>query len=210
MTVETLSAWLLSIMLTAVPPGKSRYPEEARESAAAGKARYGAIARAIAEVSLDDEEKPLFTGDDGRLKTALILLTISYHESHWRRHIDLGIGPRSRGGGGMYHCMMQIAVPRGKTPEGWTADDLVASRDKCFRRGLHILQLGSRHCAAKYGPRSFLNLYASGRCDGGKKPVAKRWVTFDRWLTKHPPPKEKDERKRSAVDRDRPERRRSV
>src|SRR5690606_31670408 len=99
-TVETLSAWLLSIMLTAAPPGKSRYPEEARETAEQGKARYAAIAKAIAEVSLDEQEKPLFSGADGRLETALIMLTVSYHESHWRRHVDLGIGPRSRGGGG--------------------------------------------------------------------------------------------------------------
>ena len=207
MTVETLSAWLLSIMLTAAPPGKSRYPEEARESAEQGKARYAAIAKAIAEVSLDEQEKPLFSGADGRLETALIMLTVSYHESHWRRHVDLGIGPRSRGGGGRYHCMMQIAVPKDKTPEGWTAEDLVKSREKCFRRGLHILQLGRRHCAADHGPRSFLNLYASGRCNGGQQPVAKRWATFDRWLVKHPPPTKKSERK-SAVDR--PRRRRGA
>ena len=200
MTVETLSAWLLSIMLTAAPPGKARYPKEARETAEEGRARYTAIAKAIAEVSLDEAETPLFSGTDGRLRTATIMLAVSYHESHWRRHVDLGIGPTSRGGGGRYHCMMQIAV-KDKTPEGWTADDLVKSRHKCFRRGLHILQLGRRHCAADHGPRSFLNLYASGRCDGGKKAVAKRWVTFDRWLAKNPPPKDDDEKKKAALER---------
>lgn len=199
MTVETLSAWLLSIMLTAVPPGKSRHPVEARETAEQGKARYAAIAEAIAEASLDEEETPLFAGPNGRLETALVLLTISFHESHWRRHIDLGLGPRALRGGGRYHCMMQIAVPKEKTPEGWTAEDLVKSREKCFRRGLHILQLGRRHCAKDHGPRSFLNLYASGRCNGGGKAVAKRWVTFDRWRAQHPAPTPKSPRpKRDA------------
>ncbi len=175
-------------MLATVPPGGSRYPKEARETAAQGKARYAAIARAVAQVSLDPAESALFAGADGRAKTALLMLTVAKHESHWRRHIDLGLGPRSRGGGGKYHCMMQIAVPKGKTPEGWTSEDLVKSRDKCFRRALHIMQGGKRYCSKKgFGPRSFLNQYGSGRCDHGRKAVAIRWKTFDRLLAKHGP-----------------------
>jgi len=189
MTVETLSAWLLSIMLAAVPPGHSSHPEEAKESKEAGRARYEAIAAAVAEASLDEDEAPLFAGDDGRLRTAALLLTISYHESHWRRHVDLGLGPLRYRGGGRYHCMMQILVKGEETPEGWTAEELVKSRDKCFRRGLHILQRAKRYCDDA-GPRAFLNHYATGRCDRGRKPVAKRWATFDRWLREHPAPDE--------------------
>ena len=184
MTVETLAAWLLSIMMTAVPPGHSRHPKEARESAAAGAERYREIARTLAEVSLDPQEAPLFDGRDGRKKTALMMLAISRYESTWRRDVDFGIGPRARGGG-RYWCMMQIAVDSGRTPEGWTGKALVRSREKCFRRALHILQHGKRVCR-KHGGTAFLNQYASGYCDRGRKPVAKRVRLFERWLAEHP------------------------
>jgi len=188
MTVEILTAWLLSIMLTTVPPGRSRRPAEARESAEAGRARYAAIARAMAQVSLDPEEAPLFDGERAREKTALFLLTISLHESHWMRHVDLGLGPQARGGGGRYHCMMQILVKGEATPEGFTKADLVKSRDKCFRRGLHILQRAKRFCD-EAGPRAFLNHYASGTCHRGARAAAKRWKTFDRLSSEHGWPK---------------------
>jgi len=187
MNVDLLAAWLLSIMLSAAPPGRSRHPAEAVETAAQGKARYGAIARAIATVSLDPKEASLYGGPDGRAKTAALLLAISYHESHWRRHVDLGLGSRALGGG-RYWCMMQIAVDRGKTPEGWTGRQLVQSRDKCFRRGLHILQRGQRYCRNR-GGTSFINHYASGYCDRGGKAVARRVRTQRRWLRERPLPK---------------------
>lgn len=199
MTVEVLSAWLLSIMLATVPPGRSRFPDQARESAGAGKARYAAIAEAMAEVSLDPNEEPLFEGEHAREKTALFLLTISLYESHWKRHVDLGLGPHARGGGGRYHCMMQILVKRGRTPEGFTAEDLVQSRRKCFRRGLHILQRGRRFCDAA-GPRAFLNHYASGHCHRGGRAVRKRWKTFDRLLADNPFPAP-DPRTRAQIER---------
>ena len=186
-TVTTLSAWLLSMMLATVPPGTSR-GEHARETAKQGKARYALIANAMAKVALDPKEQPLFKGKDARAMTALLMLTISLHESHWRRDVDLGLGKQARR---KYSCMMQILVPKKKTPEGWTRRDLVTSREKCFRRGLHILQRAKRFCKDA-GPRAFLNHYASGYCDRGRKPVAKRWRSFDKLRKKYPlPPKKK-------------------
>lgn len=182
MTAEMLAAWLLGVMLTAVPPGHSRHPPEARETAAQGRARYAAIAESIAKVSLDPKEAPLFAGEDGRAKTAALMLAISYYESHWRRHVDL------RPGRGRYHCLMQIAVDKGRTEEGWTARQLVGSRERCFRTALHILQRGQRLCRDR-GPRAFLNHYASGYCDRGRKAVGKRWQLWSTWLRKHPWPK---------------------
>jgi hypothetical protein len=190
MTVDALAAWMLAIMLVTVPPGKSREPKEARETEKEGKARYAAIADALAEVVLDADESSLFDGKKGRLKTAALMLAISRYESSWRRDVDLGIGPRARGGGGRYWCLMQIAVPKGKTPEGWTGEDLVESRDRCFRRALHILQRGKRVCK-KHGGTSFVNHYASGHCDGAKKPVKERIDLMNKWLKEHPFPKKK-------------------
>ncbi len=190
MTVEALAAWMLAIMLTSVPPGNSRSPKQARETAAQGRARYGQIAVALAKVVLDKDETPLFSGRRARLKTATLMLAMSRYESTWRRDVDLGIGPKARGGGGRYWCLMQIGVPKGKTPEGWTGRDLVRSRDRCFRRALHILQRGKRVCR-KHGGTSFVNHYASGHCTRAKKPVKKRVDLMKRWLRDHafPSPK---------------------
>lgn len=184
MTVEALAVWLLSIMLSNVPPGHSRHPSEARETAEAGRARYHAIATALAKVALDPAEKPLFDGPDGRRRTATLMLAVARYESTWRRDVDLGLGPKARGGG-RYWCMMQIAVDKGHTPEGWTGKDLVRSRTKCFRRALHILQRGKRVCRRR-GGTSFLNHYASGYCDRGRKAVAKRVRTYEKWWRDFP------------------------
>ena len=187
MTVEGLAAWLLGIMLATAPPGSPRCAPTACETAAQGQQRYAAIARAIAEVSLDPKEKPLFDGKTTRARTAALMLAISLHESHWRRDVDLGIGRYWPPARRRYHCLMQIAVDRGKTPEGWTAAQLVQSRQRCFRSGLHILQRGRRLCD-DVGPRAFLNHYASGYCDRGKKAVTRRWKTYGELLRKHPLP----------------------
>jgi len=195
--VDLLAAWLLSIMLSASPPGKSRHPVEAIESAAQGKARYAAIARAIAQVSLDPKEQPLYQGEQARAQTAALLLAISFHESTWRRDVDLGTGPAARGGG-RYWCMMQIAVDKGKTAEGWTGTQLVQNRQRCFRTGLHILQRGKRFCDKQRGG-SFINHYASGYCDRGGQAVAQRLRTYRRWLRKHPVPKPTPPRSQAAT-----------
>ena len=196
MTVEALAAWLLSIMMATAPPGGRRCAAAARETPAAGKARYAQIARAIAEVSLDPKERPLFDGLDGRRKTAALMLAISQHESHWRRDVDLGLGRYSPRGRRRYHCLMQIAVDRGKTGEGWTAAQLVENRRRCFQSGLHILQRGRRLCDAK-GPRAFLNHYASGYCHRGRKAAKRRWDTWHKLLRKFPyPPAKSSPRKR--------------
>jgi len=195
MTVETLAAWLLSIMLASLPPGRSLRPAEARESAEQGRARYAAIARALAEVSLDPKEQPLFAGPDARARTAALMLAISYYESHWRRDVDLGLSERPS----RYFCLMQIGVGPGKTTrEGWTGKQLVESRRRCFRAGLHLLQRGRRVCAGQRDQRAFLNHYATGYCDRGRKAVALRWQLYERWLTRHPL---KPRRQRAAAKR---------
>jgi hypothetical protein len=176
-TTAALTGWLLSVMLSTQPPGTSTVPD-ARESAQQGRTRYAAIAKAIAEVSNDPRERPLYTGPYGRAKTAALLLAIAYHESNWRRDVDLGLGKQATR---RYRCMMQIAFDKPKTPEGWTARDLVTNRELCFRRGLHILQRGQRFCGSR-----FVQHYASGNCKGGDKAVALRMRTYQGWLRKSP------------------------
>lgn len=79
-----MTAWLLSLMLALVPPGKV----PARESAEAGFARYQDIAADIASVTNDR-------------RTAALLVAIAVHESGLRLDVDtgatLGDGGRARG-----------------------------------------------------------------------------------------------------------------
>jgi len=183
MSYEALAGWLLSVMLSAVSPGKPRFPVEAIEAPTEGLQRYEGIAAAISRVSLDPRERPLYSGALGRARTAALLLTLSYHESSWRRDVDYGLG-RHAHGGGRYHCILQVAVD-GTTQEGWNAMDLESDRELCVRAALHILQRSRGGCRSA-GPDAWLRLYASGHCTRGRKAIAKRLKTFRSWLADHP------------------------
>ena len=182
---EVLSAWLVGVMLSSMPPGKFKSPPDAVEPEAETPVRYKALATALAEVVLDPEERSLYPGPDGRRHTAALMLSLAYHESGYRRDIDLGIGKKERPGR-QYWCVMQIGVD-GKTAEGWTGPDLVADRHRCFRAALHKLQQTRGSCRAQ-GPDAWLRSYAAGDCSRGGKPAAQRIATFRRWLGIHPFP----------------------
>ena len=186
MAPNQLASWLLSLMVSSVPPGQSNFPDEARESAEQGRIRYAEIADALAQVSLDPAEKPVFDGKLGRERTAALLLALAYHESGLRRDVDLGLGRHARGAG-RYWCLMQVAIAKERTADGWTGAALIASRERCFRAGLHILQR-SRGACRKQGPDAWLRLYTSGHCERGRESADKRLGTLRRWLRVRPPP----------------------
>src|SRR5262245_33047462 len=110
MTPELLAAWLVAIMIKAVPPGKYLEPPENVETDADARARYEAIAGAAAEVALDPNERSVFPGDDGRRMTAALLLSLSMYESGWKRDVDLGIGKHNKPirATRQYWCIMQV------------------------------------------------------------------------------------------------------
>jgi len=184
MTPELLAAWLVGIMLKAVPPGKYREPPELVETEADTRARYQAIAAALAEVVLDPNERSIFGGDDGRRRTASLLLSLSVYESGLKRDVDLGIGKHDKAprNSRQYWCTLQIGVDGGKTAEGWTGPELVADRRKCFRAGLHRL-LRARGSCSKHGPEAWLRTYTSGNCTQGEKAASQRMATAHRWMS---------------------------
>jgi hypothetical protein len=124
------------------------------------RARYTEIANDIASVAYDPAEAPLFSGDDGRARTALLLASIAAHESTFRVDVDEG---RARGDGGTSWCFMQLHIGVGKTVEGWSGDDVTADRKLCFRAGLHIARESFRMCVGEPTIEK-LSAYASGRC----------------------------------------------
>jgi hypothetical protein len=184
---EALSAWAVAVMLAAIPPGKFQTPVEAVEPEAETRSRYDALAKGLAEVVLDPEERPLYPGPRGRPQTAALMLALSYHESGWRRDIDLGIGKKVRPGR-QYWCVMQVGLDgAAKTAEGYTGPELTADRRRCFRAALHRLQQTRGSCRAQ-GSDAWLRSYSAGDCSRGAKPADQRMGTFRRWLGIHPFP----------------------
>ncbi len=157
--MDPIVAWALSFMLSWAPPGRSLI-KDAIETPEAGTARYAEIARAAASVAFDPESKPLVGGPRARSQTLAIMLSVAYHESGFRRDVDLGIGALARGSG-TDSCLMQIRVGRGTTEEGWSHEQLVADRDKCFRVGLRLLRRSIGACRS-LPPLDWLSAYARG------------------------------------------------
>jgi hypothetical protein len=150
--------WLVAAMFAWTP---------ARE---ADRARYTEIASDLASVVYDPAEEPLFSGDDGRARTAALLASIAAHESTFREDVENG---KARGDGGGSWCFMQLHIGAGKTPEGWTGADLTSDRKLCFRAGLHNARESFRMCKG-HPTTERLSAYASGQC--GPLAVSKAMV----------------------------------
>jgi hypothetical protein len=159
--MEPIVAWALTFMLSWAPPGRSHI-KDAIETPEAGRARYAEIARAATRVAFDPQVRPLVSGPHARSQTLAIVLSVAYHESGFRRDVDLGIGPLARGSG-TDSCLMQIRVGRGNTVEGYSDADLVADRDKCFRVGMRLLRHSIGACRS-LPPLDWLSAYARGQC----------------------------------------------
>jgi hypothetical protein len=159
--MDPIVAWALSFMMSWAPPGRSHI-KDAVETPEAGAARYAEIARAATAVVFDPGARPLLAGPHARSQTLAILLSVAFHESGFRRDVDLGIGPLARGSG-TDSCLMQIRVGRGNTLEGYSHGDLTADRSKCFRVGLRLLRHSIGACRSL--PRlDWLSAYARGQC----------------------------------------------
>jgi hypothetical protein len=84
--IKALTTYLLSAMLAWMPPRNQVH----RETEEAALARYQTIAEDVATVCLDPDETPLFEGENARVKTALVLLSVAFWESAFRPDVDHG------------------------------------------------------------------------------------------------------------------------
>lgn len=208
--LKPVVAWLVSLLTAAAPPGRPQYEPAAKESIVQTETRYQEIAEAIAQVAYDPQERPILS----RTFTAALLAALAYHESGFRRDVDLGIGRQrlARSGWndfGRSWCMMQLhlgAVPldlersqaltrlkgwavthdsHDKTLEGWTGLELLDDRIKCFTAGLHVVKRSVNSCQGL--PRQeWLRSYASGNCNDGSSASVMRMRTATRWAMKAP------------------------
>jgi len=185
--VEATAAWVQARMLVAAPPARGRTYPGAVETKEEGEQRYAEIARAVVEVAYDPTEAALFGGKQGRARTAMLLASVAFFESGYRRDVDLGVGRWARGDSGASHCLMQVNIGKNKTAEGWNGPELVASRDKCFRAGLHVLAASMRACRSLPAVDR-LAAYVSGRCVPGLPGARSRMEFAMRSFAQRPPP----------------------
>lgn len=109
-------AWALSFIISSAPVTNQQFYPHAKESVEDGTARRESIAHDVVDVIYTDETLPvLFSGPEARAHEVPLVLSIMFHESGFRRDVDLGIGPAARGDGGRSWCMMQIQVGAGRT-----------------------------------------------------------------------------------------------
>ncbi len=191
-------------MLARAPVDRPHYIPDAKETADETRARYEQIATDIAEVL--KTEQPLFRGPSGKVRTSSVILSVMFHESGFRRDVDLGLGKYAKGDKGRSVCLMQLNVGAGRTlrwnvakdryaipsdpesevVEGWTAKEILEDRKKCIRSGLRMLRLSFRACSSM-PQQDWLRVYASGSCQGGGRESASRIGLAMRWYGSHPP-----------------------
>lgn len=177
---------LVAIIVLLSPPGRQSFVPEAQETATQAQERYEQIAASLVDVAYAPTTKPLFSGPRGRLRTLALVASIAYHESGFRRDVDLGLGRARLGKSGWNDhgrswCMMQVhlgkrtlGLPDGTTVEtsaamtqqGWSGLELLQDREKCFTAGLEVIRLSLGSCA-KLPEVDRLSAYASGTCDRG-------------------------------------------
>lgn len=211
-TLKVVTAWILSFMVTAAPPGRKVYYPEGQETKEEALTRYEEVARDIIDVVYSPNTKPLFTGPNGRTQTVTVILSVMLHESAFMRHVDRGLGKYARGDHGASWCSMQLRIGEGKTLkwntvhdrpiawndpseevfEGYTGDELIANRKLCISEGLHILRVSFG--ATKGLPTDDrLRVYASGDRNKGAEASRNRMRTAMQFFAKSAPTRDFDD-----------------
>jgi len=201
--LEQVIAWLMSLMVSVAPPGRKLYIPEAQETVEDATSRYEDIAKDVAYVVWNEQEKPIFPGSRGRERTAMVLLAVATFESAFRKDVDFGVGKLSKGDAGKSWCLNQINLgkkdAKGSTPnrivvnigggykitdhqeEGWSGQDLVDDRQKCFHAALSILRSSFTACS-RNPLEERLTQYTSGHCDQGEEASRLRMGLALRWM----------------------------
>lgn len=176
------SAWLLSVLLTTVPPSVHRQHETQEEVIA----RYELISESLAEVTFDAKERPIYSGEYARSKTALMMLAIARFETGFLKRYE---SEASRDGA---WCYGQLHIGKGRTAEGWSGPELLEQREKCWRAMLGVLRRTWRYCGAS--PELALTAYTAGRCDSlmGRRYSEARVLFANKLIEKHHPPMRDD------------------
>lgn len=205
--VTSIHQWVTGRMVSWMPPGRSLV-KDARETPDEGRKRYEEIADALISVVYNPQEKAIFGGKYGRARTLSLILSVAWFESGFRKDVDLGVGPLSRGDSGQSWCMMQIMLgPAGidgntkrriviegnnykissDPNEGWGGLDLVSDRTKCFKVGITLIRKSFLSCTA-IPIEDRLSVYGAGKCIANWQPSRYRVKKAQEWMTNDKPP----------------------
>lgn len=200
-------AWALSFITSVSPADQPQFAKDAKETVEEGQARRESIAKDVVDVVYADPAPPLFAGPYGRGQTVPVILSIMFHEGSFRRDVDLGLGPLSKGDGGKSWCLMQNQIGGAKTPawntklhrfaypsdptedvtQGWTGKELVEDRKKCVTAGLRVIR-ASFAGTGGLPVLDRLRIYASGKADAGATASQKRMGMAVKWYAAHTAP----------------------
>lgn len=172
MTSSATIAWLVSLMVSASPPGRS-----GRESQHEALTRYESIAGDVMHVV--EREPPLFGGAKGRERTAVLMIAVALHESAYRLDVDRG---ETRGRIGECSIWQIVPAERGSC-DAW--------KDRRLAAGIALerMRRSQRACMKPGVPvEHLLAAYASGSCTRGHKESRIRVETAMRWFARKPPP----------------------
>lgn len=125
--------------------------------------RLQSIASDIAEVCKDPNEQPVFDGENARIKTCLMMASIAFNESGYKRSVDLG---DQKGDSGRSVCLMQVQAGQNGSVN-YTHEQL-KDRKTCLRAGLNVLRYSK--CNGGSDPSTMLRGYVSGKCGTNEDP----------------------------------------
>jgi len=152
-----------------------------REPVEEAERRYEDLAADIAEVAFDENEAPLFDGPAGREATALLLTAVAWHESGFRKDVEICEGPIAKGDEGRSIGLFQIM--RGANRQGYSAKQICSDRKLQVRLGLHVLRRAKERCGGS--PLIWLQAYGAGRCHLPHSSARNKCAAFERIGRKH-------------------------
>jgi hypothetical protein len=192
--LKALTAYLVTAMMSWMPVRNHQF----RERPEATAARYESIAADVAAIVLDPSEPPIFQGDDGRVKTALLVSSVAFWESAFRVDVDSGTCKPPECDNGHAYSLWQLhpedgfifdgdgfTFSRNRTP-AWRADHaadifdgpaIVKDRKLAAKIALHILRYSMKNAHS-------LAIYTG---EGGNGPKARQRLEHAvSWLRTHP------------------------
>lgn len=173
--VLMLASYLLSAMISWVPLKDHSYYEKEDVTLL----RYSEIALAMADAALDEARTPVYDGDEGRIKTALLLASIGSSETGFEQ---LAVTCKRNGDDGIAFGPWQTHTNRYKTCNHLNAAAGFA---------LDIVETSFTWCHQvnpKLGPLDRLSGYTDGRCRESWESRKKISRALN-WYAKNPFPK---------------------
>jgi hypothetical protein len=193
--LTTIVAYLVSAMLAWAPTSNHAMYDANQQVT---RDRYNSIATDIAAVAMDPAEPPLFEGENGRVETALVLLSVAFWESGFAARVDDGHCRPGECDGGLAVSLWQIHPDEGIVMDGdvytYARNRSSEWRDEHASEILHRSDLRDRKTAARVALHimRYSMQRGAGLCNytgevSGGCPKARVRLNFaTRWAATHP------------------------